>query len=83
MPLEHLPERAMGSQGQAASRCHDLGPAFGRVSPEVIEDALIRLAMENERHLSELPEGAGCFKEARIVGEAQPGGLCWSGPGQG
>ncbi|XP_057270184.1 cyclin N-terminal domain-containing protein 1 [Pezoporus wallicus] len=57
----------MGSQVQAASRCREPGPAFGRVSPEVIEEALIRLATENERHLSELPEGAGCFKEARIV----------------
>ncbi|XP_065555007.1 cyclin N-terminal domain-containing protein 1 isoform X2 [Lathamus discolor] len=57
----------MGSEARTASRCRDPGPAFGRVSPDVIEDALIRLATENERHLSELPDGAGCFREARIV----------------
>ncbi|XP_030364368.1 cyclin N-terminal domain-containing protein 1 isoform X2 [Strigops habroptila] len=57
----------MGSRVQAASRCRDSGPAFGEVSPEVIEAVLVRLATENERHLSELPEGAGCFKEAQIV----------------
>lgn len=66
----------MGSRVQAASRCRDSGPAFGEVSPEVIEAVLVRLATENERHLSELPEGAGCFKEAQIVGEARRG---WPG----
>ncbi|KAM4645188.1 cyclin N-terminal domain-containing protein 1 isoform 5-T5 [Amazona ochrocephala] len=57
----------MGSQAQAASRCRDPGPAFGSVAPEAIEDALIRLAAENEQHLSVLPEEAGCFREPRIV----------------
>ncbi|XP_032841784.2 cyclin N-terminal domain-containing protein 1-like isoform X2 [Tyto alba] len=57
----------MGPQARAASRGRDSGPVFGGVAPEIIEDALIRLATENERHLSELPGRAGFFKETRIV----------------
>ena len=59
----------MGSQVQAASRCRDLGPIFGEVAPEIIEDTLIHLATENEQYLSELSDQAGCFKETQIVGE--------------
>ncbi|KAM9520632.1 cyclin N-terminal domain-containing protein 1 isoform 3-T3 [Guaruba guarouba] len=57
----------MGSRAQAAPRYRDPVPAFGTAAPEAIEDALMRLAAENERHLSALPEEAGCFREPRIV----------------
>ncbi|KFO91536.1 Cyclin N-terminal domain-containing protein 1, partial [Buceros rhinoceros silvestris] len=42
-------------------------PVFGRVAPEVIEDALISLAKENERYLSKLSDQAGRFKDPQIV----------------
>ncbi|XP_065507086.1 cyclin N-terminal domain-containing protein 1 [Caloenas nicobarica] len=57
----------MGSPVRAGSRRQDSGPMFGEVAPEIIEDTLIHLATENEQYLSELPDQAGCFKEARIV----------------
>ncbi|KFZ48422.1 Cyclin N-terminal domain-containing protein 1, partial [Antrostomus carolinensis] len=57
----------MGSPVPAASRCRDPGPIFGAVAPEMIEETLIRLATENEQHLSELSDWAGCFKETQIV----------------
>ncbi|KFQ22233.1 Cyclin N-terminal domain-containing protein 1, partial [Mesitornis unicolor] len=57
----------MESQAQAMSQYRYPGPIFGRVSPEIMEESLIHLAMENEQHLNELPKQAGCFKEARIV----------------
>lgn len=59
----------MGSQERAASRYYDPNPIFGKVAPEIIEDALIHLATENEQYLSELSDQAGCFKETRTVGE--------------
>ncbi|KAM6041988.1 cyclin N-terminal domain-containing protein 1 isoform 4-T4 [Chlamydotis macqueenii] len=57
----------MGSQVRAAWRCHDPGPLFGEIAPEIIEDTLIHLATENEQYLSELSDQAGCFKETEIV----------------
>ncbi|KFO05198.1 Cyclin N-terminal domain-containing protein 1, partial [Balearica regulorum gibbericeps] len=57
----------MGSQVQAAARCRDPGPVFGKIAPEIIEDTLIHLATANEQYLSELPGQAGCFKETQIV----------------
>uniref|UniRef100_A0A8D0BVT8 Cyclin N-terminal domain containing 1 n=1 Tax=Salvator merianae TaxID=96440 RepID=A0A8D0BVT8_SALMN len=42
-------------------------PVFGAVTAGVIQDALFHMARENEHSLSELPDGAGCFKETRIV----------------
>lgn len=61
----------MGSPVPLEPRGRDSGPVFSGVAPEIIEDTLIHLATENEQHLSELPEQAGCFKETRIVGETQ------------
>ncbi|XP_038019166.1 cyclin N-terminal domain-containing protein 1 isoform X3 [Motacilla alba alba] len=57
----------MGSPAPLAARGRDSGPVFSGVAAEIIEDTLIHLATENEQHLSELPEQAGCFKETRIV----------------
>ncbi|XP_072212492.1 cyclin N-terminal domain-containing protein 1 isoform X2 [Excalfactoria chinensis] len=57
----------MVSRVPAASRFCSPDPLFGDVAPEIIEDTLIHLAMENERHLSVLPDPAGCFREARTV----------------
>ncbi|XP_064255735.1 cyclin N-terminal domain-containing protein 1 isoform X1 [Passer domesticus] len=48
-------------------RGRDAGPVFSGVAPEVMEDTLMHLAAENERHLSALPEQAGLFKHTRIV----------------
>lgn len=59
----------MGSQARALPQCRDQGPAFGKVAPEIIEDALIGLVTENERYLSKLSDQAGCFKGPQIVGE--------------
>ncbi|OXB70425.1 UNVERIFIED_CONTAM: hypothetical protein H355_003998 [Colinus virginianus] len=56
----------MGSRLPAASRFSSPDPLFGEVAPEIIEDALIRLAVANEQLLSALPGPAGC-KEARAV----------------
>uniref|UniRef100_A0A8C6YSU2 Cyclin N-terminal domain containing 1 n=1 Tax=Nothoprocta perdicaria TaxID=30464 RepID=A0A8C6YSU2_NOTPE len=52
---------------RAAGRFRAAGPAFGAVAAEVIEETLIRLAAENERHLGALPRRAGRFKEAPVV----------------
>uniref|UniRef100_A0A8C8RCY9 Cyclin N-terminal domain containing 1 n=1 Tax=Pelusios castaneus TaxID=367368 RepID=A0A8C8RCY9_9SAUR len=57
----------MSSQAQPVSRLHTPEPVFGVVAPEIIEDALIYLATENEQYLNELSDQAGCFKEPRIV----------------
>ncbi|POI33246.1 hypothetical protein CIB84_003001 [Bambusicola thoracicus] len=58
----------MVSRLPVASRFSSPDPLFGEVAPEIIEDTLIHLAMENEQHLSVLPDPAGCFREARTVG---------------
>ncbi|XP_035424302.2 cyclin N-terminal domain-containing protein 1 isoform X1 [Cygnus atratus] len=57
----------MGGRAQAVPRFYSSEPLFGGVAPEVMEAALIRLATENERYLSELPGQAGCCKESRTV----------------
>lgn len=57
----------MVSRVPVASRFSSPDPLFGEVAPEIIEDTLIHLAMENEQHLSMLPDPAGCFREARTV----------------
>ncbi|XP_003213172.1 cyclin N-terminal domain-containing protein 1 [Meleagris gallopavo] len=57
----------MLSRVPVSSRFSSPDPLFGEVAPEIIEDTLIHLAMENERHLSVLPDPAGCFREARAV----------------
>jgi len=59
----------MVSRVPVASRFSSPDPLFGEVAPEIIEDTLIHLAMETEQHLSMLPDPAGCFREARTVGE--------------
>ncbi|KFP82229.1 Cyclin N-terminal domain-containing protein 1, partial [Acanthisitta chloris] len=57
----------MVSPEPAQSWSHEPGPVFSGVTAEVIEDALIHLATENEQYLGELPWQAGAFKGARIV----------------
>ncbi|XP_064030192.1 cyclin N-terminal domain-containing protein 1 isoform X2 [Pogoniulus pusillus] len=57
----------MGSRAQPVSRHRDPGPVFSHFAPEMMEDALIQLATENEKRLSELPDEAGSFKETQIV----------------
>uniref|UniRef100_A0A8C7DXY6 Cyclin N-terminal domain containing 1 n=1 Tax=Naja naja TaxID=35670 RepID=A0A8C7DXY6_NAJNA len=42
-------------------------PIFGVVTPEIIQDTFLHMAMENERYLSELCGEAGCFKDTQIV----------------
>ncbi|CAI5789772.1 Hypothetical predicted protein [Podarcis lilfordi] len=57
----------MGSPTKVASRYHSSEPVFGAVAGGVIQDALLHMARENEQHLRELCEEAGCFKETQIV----------------
>lgn len=68
-----------GSRAQPVSRHRDPGPVFSHFAPEMMEDALIQLATENEQRLSELPDEAGSFKETQIVGEALPPAPCGAG----
>ncbi|XP_026543423.1 cyclin N-terminal domain-containing protein 1 [Notechis scutatus] len=57
----------MGLPVQVSARYQYSEPIFGVVTPGIIQDTFIHMAMENERYLSELCGEAGCFKDTRIV----------------
>ncbi|XP_007438801.2 cyclin N-terminal domain-containing protein 1 [Python bivittatus] len=57
----------MGLPAQVAARYQYSEPVFGVVTPGIIQDTLLHMAMENEQYLSKLCNEAGCFKDTQIV----------------
>lgn len=62
----------MGLPVQVSARYQYSEPIFGVVTPGIIQDTFLHMAMENERYLSELCDEAGCFKDTQIVGKNWP-----------
>uniref|UniRef100_A0ABM5GRD0 Cyclin N-terminal domain-containing protein 1 isoform X2 n=1 Tax=Pogona vitticeps TaxID=103695 RepID=A0ABM5GRD0_9SAUR len=56
----------MDGPAQRAARYQISEVIFGAVAPEVIEDAFLNMARENESRLNELCRETGCFKETKI-----------------
>ncbi|XP_048374328.1 cyclin N-terminal domain-containing protein 1 [Sphaerodactylus townsendi] len=57
----------MGLPQQVVARYQHSEPVFGVVAPELLQDALLQMAKENEQDLQELSDETGCFKETQIV----------------
>ncbi|XP_070582858.1 cyclin N-terminal domain-containing protein 1 [Erythrolamprus reginae] len=57
----------MGLPAQVSAQYQYSEPIFGVVSPGIIQDTLLHLAIENEQYLSDLHGEAGCFKDTQIV----------------
>nr|XP_020651681.1 cyclin N-terminal domain-containing protein 1 [Pogona vitticeps]XP_020651682.1 cyclin N-terminal domain-containing protein 1 [Pogona vitticeps]XP_020651683.1 cyclin N-terminal domain-containing protein 1 [Pogona vitticeps] len=56
----------MDGPAQRAARYQISEVIFGAVAPEVIEDAFLNMARDNESRLNELCRETGCFKETKI-----------------